>query len=107
MCVHRTCAHYVSTQLGLPAACSLAADSVNSPPHPSLPPPDLLIENEPVPNKYVSLPHDIKTLNCAAFNAGVIQGIMCAAGFVSGRDRGGWGLRAHAPPPLASGRRAR
>ncbi|EFA85219.1 hypothetical protein PPL_02219 [Heterostelium album PN500] len=34
-------------------------------------------------NKFISLPKNLSSLNCAAFVAGIIEGILCSAEFVS------------------------
>lgn len=40
-------------------------------------------ESDPLVNKFISVPRDLGALNCAAFVAGVIKGVLDAAGFVS------------------------
>jgi len=42
-----------------------------------------LIEKESLVNKYISVPKDKGNLNCAAFSAGVIEGILNTSNFVS------------------------
>ena len=42
-----------------------------------------LIEKESLVNKYISVPKDKGTLNCAAFSAGIIEGILNTSDFVS------------------------
>ena len=41
----------------------------------------MIIDNEPVVNTYISIPKEMSQLNCAAFVAGMIEGICDAAGF--------------------------
>lgn len=41
----------------------------------------MLVDNEPVVNTYISIPREMSQLNCAAFMAGVIEGVCDAAGF--------------------------
>ena len=41
----------------------------------------MLFDNEPMVNQYVSLPRELSSLNCAAFVAGVIEGVCDGAGF--------------------------
>ena len=41
----------------------------------------MIIDNEPLVNTYISIPKEISQLNCAAFVAGIIEGICDAAGF--------------------------
>lgn len=41
----------------------------------------MIIDNEPVVNKYVSVPREMSQLNCAAFVAGVVEGVCDGADF--------------------------
>lgn len=36
----------------------------------------MLIDNEPVSNKYISVPREMNQLNCAAFVAGIIEAVL-------------------------------
>ncbi|SMQ48035.1 unnamed protein product [Zymoseptoria tritici ST99CH_1A5] len=40
----------------------------------------MIVDNEPVVNTYISTPKEISQLNCAAFVAGIIEGVCDAAG---------------------------
>lgn len=40
-----------------------------------------VIEKEPLICKYISVPKDKATLNCASFAGGVIEAVLCAGGF--------------------------
>lgn len=40
-----------------------------------------IIEKEPVVNKFISIPKDKGSLNCAAYMAGMIEAILCGGGF--------------------------
>lgn len=42
---------------------------------------DYIEEAEPLVNKYISVPTDYGHFNCAAFSAGIINGVLDAAGF--------------------------
>lgn len=42
-----------------------------------------IIEKESLVNKYVSVPKDKGSLNCASFVAGIIEAVLCDSGFVS------------------------
>lgn len=42
-----------------------------------------LIEKESLVNKFISVPKDKGNLNCAAFSAGIIEGILNTSNFVS------------------------
>ena len=43
-----------------------------------------IIEKEPLVNKFISVPKEHKkNLNCAAFNAGIVEGVLETSGFVS------------------------
>lgn len=44
---------------------------------------DMIHENSPVTNSFVSVPADMGHLNCAAFIAGIIAGMLDSARFVS------------------------
>lgn len=41
----------------------------------------MISDNEPVVNQYISVPKEMNQLNCAAFVAGVIEGVCDGAGF--------------------------
>lgn len=41
----------------------------------------MLFDNDPMVNQYISLPKEMKGLNCAAFVAGIIEGVCDGAGF--------------------------
>ncbi len=42
---------------------------------------DYIEEASPLVNKYISVPKDYGDLNCAAFCAGIINGVLDSAGF--------------------------
>lgn len=42
-----------------------------------------IIETEPIVNKYISVPKDKGSLNCATFTAGLIEAVLTNCGFVS------------------------
>jgi trafficking protein particle complex subunit 5 len=41
----------------------------------------MIIDNTPLTNQFISVPKDMSQLNCAAFVAGVIEGVCDGAGF--------------------------
>lgn len=41
----------------------------------------MIFDNEPLVNQYISLPKELSSLNCAAFVAGIIEGVCDGAGF--------------------------
>ncbi|KAH8702756.1 trafficking protein particle complex subunit 5 [Phaeosphaeriaceae sp. PMI808] len=41
----------------------------------------MVYDNEPMVNQYISLPKELSSLNCAAFVAGIIEGVCDGAGF--------------------------
>lgn len=45
-----------------------------------------IIEKESLVNKYVSVPKDKGSLNCASFVAGIVEAVLCDSGFVSKKD---------------------
>ena len=47
----------------------------------------MIIDNEPLVNTYISVPKEMSQLNCAAFVAGIVEGV-CAG--VSGAFATGW-----------------
>lgn len=42
----------------------------------------MIHENEPLTNTFISVPPDLGQLNCAAYIAGIIRGILTSGGFV-------------------------
>ncbi|KAI9686144.1 MAG: TRAPP subunit trs31 [Bathelium mastoideum] len=49
----------------------------------------MISDNEPLVNAYISVPREMSQLNCAAYVAGVIEGVCDGAGFPT------WGVTAH------------
>lgn len=43
----------------------------------------MIIDNTPLTNQFISVPKDMSQLNCAAFVAGIIEGVCDGAGFES------------------------
>lgn len=41
----------------------------------------LIIENEPLVNRYISVPKDKSSLNCAAFMGGIVEALLNHSGF--------------------------
>lgn len=41
----------------------------------------MIVDNEPLVNAFVSVPREMSQLNCAAFVAGVVEGVCDGAGF--------------------------
>ena len=54
--------------------------------HPSLPPrrTDMIRDNDPLTNRYISVPRDYSPLNCASYIGGIVRGALEAADFVCG-----------------------
>lgn len=42
-----------------------------------------IIEKEPIVNRFISVPKDKGSLNCATFTAGIIEEVLTSCGFVS------------------------
>lgn len=42
-----------------------------------------LMEKEPIVNKFISVPRDKGSLNCAVFVAGIVESVLVGTGFVS------------------------
>ena len=51
----------------------------------------MIIDNEPVVNTYISIPKEMSQLNCAAFVAGIIEGMCDAAGLSTDGVTAHWG----------------
>jgi hypothetical protein len=41
----------------------------------------MISDNEPLVNAYISVPREMSQLNCAAFVAGIVEGVCDGAGF--------------------------
>ncbi|KAI9984783.1 hypothetical protein PInf_006243 [Phytophthora infestans] len=50
----------------------------------------MIHELEPLTNKFVSVPPDLGQLDCAAYIAGIIRGILCSSGFLAMSQRTQW-----------------
>ena len=57
------------------------ADRLEKSSNPETPDEYMIIDNEPLVNQYVSVPRDMSQLNCAAFVAGVVEGVCDGADF--------------------------
>jgi len=44
----------------------------------------MIIDNDPMVNGFISVPKEMSQLNCAAFVAGIIEGVCDGAGFATG-----------------------
>lgn len=40
------------------------------------------MEKEPLVNRFISVPRDKGSLNCAVFVAGIVEAVLCGTGFV-------------------------
>lgn len=49
---------------------------------------DMISDHDPVTNRFISVPRDMGKINCAAYIAGIIEGILAGQGFVSVVDSG-------------------
>ncbi|CAK7271668.1 Trafficking protein particle complex subunit 31 [Sporothrix epigloea] len=49
--------------------------------NPNTPEEYMIIDNEPLVNQYISVPREMSQLNCAAYVAGIIEGVCDGAGF--------------------------
>ncbi|KAF2453226.1 transport protein particle complex subunit [Lineolata rhizophorae] len=50
----------------------------------------MVTDNEPLVNSYVSVPREMSSLNCAAFVAGIIEGVCDGAGFATQEVTAHW-----------------
>ncbi|ODA79172.1 hypothetical protein RJ55_04764 [Drechmeria coniospora] len=57
------------------------ADRLEKSNNPETPDEYMIIDNEPLVNQYVSVPREMSQLNCAAFVAGVVEGVCDGANF--------------------------
>lgn len=70
------------------------ADRLEKSSNPDTPDEYMIVDNEPLVNAYVSVPREMSQLNCAAFVAGIVEGVCDGAAFparvtahtVGGRD---------------------
>ncbi|KAI2623374.1 putative SPP30 protein [Hypoxylon sp. NC1633] len=58
-----------------------AADGLEKSSDPSKPDEYMIIDNEPLVNRYISVPKDMSQLNCAAYVAGIIEGVCDGSAF--------------------------
>lgn len=49
--------------------------------NPETPDEYMIIDNEPLVNQYISVPREMSQLNCAAFVAGIVEGVCDGAAF--------------------------
>ena len=57
------------------------ADRLEKSANPDTPDEYMIIDNEPLVNRYVSVPREMSQLNCAAFVAGIVEGVCDGAAF--------------------------
>lgn len=57
------------------------ADRLEKSSNPDTPDEYMIIDNEPLVNAYLSVPREMSQLNCAAYVAGMIEGVCDGAGF--------------------------
>lgn len=57
------------------------ADQIQRSSNPDTPDEYMIIDNEPLVNAYISVPREMSQLNCAAYVAGMIEGVCDGAGF--------------------------
>lgn len=60
-----------------------AADGLEKSSDPSKPDEYMIIDNEPLVNRYVSVPRNMDQLNCAAYVAGIVEGVCDGSGFAA------------------------
>lgn len=46
----------------------------------------MIRDNDPLTNRYISVPRDYSPLNCASFMGGILRGALTTAGFVRDSD---------------------
>lgn len=47
------------------------------------PPTDMIIDNDPLLERHISVPRDLSTLSCSSFAAGIVEAVLDGLGFVS------------------------
>jgi hypothetical protein len=57
------------------------ADRLEKSSNPDTPDEYMIVDNEPLVNAYVSVPREMSQLNCAAYVAGIVEGVCDGAGF--------------------------
>jgi hypothetical protein len=57
------------------------ADRLEKSSNPDTPDEYMIVDNEPLVNAFISVPREMSQLNCAAFAAGVVEGVCDGAGF--------------------------
>ncbi|CRK18544.1 hypothetical protein BN1723_017672, partial [Verticillium longisporum] len=57
------------------------ADRLEKSANPDTPDEYMIVDNEPLVNRFVSVPRELSQLNCAAFVAGIVEGACDGAGF--------------------------
>ncbi|KAH8898568.1 TRAPP I complex [Thozetella sp. PMI_491] len=57
------------------------ADRLEKSSNPDTPDEYMIIDNEPLVNAYISVPREMSQLNCAAYVAGIVEGVCDGAGF--------------------------
>ena len=60
---------------------SRPADALEKSSNPETPDEYMISDNEPLVNQYISVPKEMSQLNCAAFVAGIIEGVCDGSGF--------------------------
>ncbi|KAI0201128.1 putative SPP30 protein [Astrocystis sublimbata] len=58
-----------------------AADGLERSSDPAKPDEYMIIDNEPLVNRFISVPRDMSQLNCAAYVAGIVEGVCDGAAF--------------------------
>ena len=62
---------------------SRPADALEKSSNPETPDEYMISDNDPLVNQYISVPKEMNQLNCAAFVAGIIEGVCDGAGFAA------------------------
>jgi hypothetical protein len=57
------------------------ADRLEKSSNPDTPDEYMIVDNEPLVNAYISVPKEMSQLNCAAYVAGIVEGVCDGAGF--------------------------
>lgn len=45
--------------------------------------PDMIIDNDPIIERHISVPRDLSGLSCSSFSAGIVEAVLDGLGFVS------------------------
>lgn len=63
--------------------CAPLAQPIQCSAHVITQPTDMIIDNDPVVTRNISVPRDMSQLSCSSFTAGIVEAVLDGLGFVS------------------------